>query len=176
MPPNLKQALNCLILADSLLHQFLSKKQELAYKVISEVWEMKHRQNKVSQVQAEVENMCAQLPCGASKATYLNELDEFPPLSAANPVAAPTAAAGHGSFALKATELRASGPKSLPRKAQPKSLTGSSTTNTVVSSAITTRQIEVFVSRLHPELVAWLSGRTSVSGRRTFPVLRSTCS
>ena len=25
-------------------------------------------------------------------------------------------------------------------------------------------------------LVAWLSGRTSVSGRRTFPVLRSTCS
>jgi len=24
--------------------------------------------------------------------------------------------------------------------------------------------------------VAWLSGRTSVSGRRTFPVLRSTCS
>jgi len=26
------------------------------------------------------------------------------------------------------------------------------------------------------ELVAWLSGRTSVSGRRTFPVLRSTCS
>ena len=26
------------------------------------------------------------------------------------------------------------------------------------------------------ELVAWHSGRTSVSGRRTFPVLRSTCS
>ena len=26
------------------------------------------------------------------------------------------------------------------------------------------------------KLVAWLSGRTSVSGRRTFPVLRSTCS
>jgi len=26
------------------------------------------------------------------------------------------------------------------------------------------------------QLVAWLSGRTSVSGRRTFPVLRSTCS
>jgi len=26
------------------------------------------------------------------------------------------------------------------------------------------------------ELVAWLSGRTSVSGRRTSPVLRSTCS
>jgi len=25
-------------------------------------------------------------------------------------------------------------------------------------------------------LVAWHSGRTSVSGRRTFPVLRSTCS
>ena len=25
-------------------------------------------------------------------------------------------------------------------------------------------------------LVAWLSGRTSISGRRTFPVLRSTCS
>ena len=115
-----------------------------------EVREMKHLQNEVSQLQAEVANMRAQLPCGASKATYLNELDEFPPLSAANPVAAPTAAAGRGSFALKATELRASGPKSLPRKAQPKSLTGSSTTNTVVSSAITTRQIEVFVSRLHP--------------------------
>jgi len=29
---------------------------------------------------------------------------------------------------------------------------------------------------LHRELVAWHSGRTSVSGRRTFPVLRSTCS
>jgi len=27
-----------------------------------------------------------------------------------------------------------------------------------------------------PQLVAWHSGRTSVSGRRTFPVLRSTCS
>ena len=27
-----------------------------------------------------------------------------------------------------------------------------------------------------PRLVAWHSGRTSVSGRRTFPVLRSTCS
>ena len=27
-----------------------------------------------------------------------------------------------------------------------------------------------------PMLVAWHSGRTSVSGRRTFPVLRSTCS
>jgi len=26
------------------------------------------------------------------------------------------------------------------------------------------------------QLVAWHSGRTSVSGRRTFPVLRSTCS
>jgi len=30
--------------------------------------------------------------------------------------------------------------------------------------------------RPHQKLVAWLSGRTSVSGRRTFPVLRSTCS
>ena len=29
---------------------------------------------------------------------------------------------------------------------------------------------------LHWSLVAWHSGRTSVSGRRTFPVLRSTCS
>ena len=27
-----------------------------------------------------------------------------------------------------------------------------------------------------PLLVAWHSGRTSVSGRRTFPVLRLTCS
>ena len=32
-----------------------------------------------------------------------------------------------------------------------------------------------FISDLWP-MVAWLSGRTSVSGRRTFPVLRSTCS
>ena len=30
--------------------------------------------------------------------------------------------------------------------------------------------------RRFPKLVAWHSGRTSVSGRRTFPVLRSTCS
>ena len=57
-----------------------------------------------SVLRAEVANMRAQLPCGASKAAYLNELDEFPPLSAANPVAAPTAAAGRGSFALKAIQ------------------------------------------------------------------------
>ena len=33
------------------------------------------------------------------------------------------------------------------------------------------------IPSLRPQkLVAWLSGRTSVSGRRTFPVLRLTCS
>ena len=33
-----------------------------------------------------------------------------------------------------------------------------------------------YVSTQHCKLVAWHSGRTSVSGWRTFPVLRSTCS
>ena len=34
----------------------------------------------------------------------------------------------------------------------------------------------VFSCRFRPVVVAWHSGRTSVSGRRTFSVLRSTCS
>jgi len=33
-----------------------------------------------------------------------------------------------------------------------------------------------FISTTLTSLVAWHSGRTSVSGRRTFPVLRLTCS
>ena len=36
--------------------------------------------------------------------------------------------------------------------------------------------ISFIISYTHTQLVAWHSGRTSVSGRRTFPVLRSTCS
>jgi len=36
--------------------------------------------------------------------------------------------------------------------------------------------VNIFHYTTHMQLVAWHSGRTSVSGRRTFPVLRSTCS
>ena len=38
-----------------------------------------------------------------------------------------------------------------------------------------THSLPYFFSLLPSKLVAWHSGRTSVSGRRTFPVLRSTC-
>ena len=38
------------------------------------------------------------------------------------------------------------------------------------------RPLSEFSSVFTMKLVAWHSGRTSVSGRRTFPVLRSTCS
>ena len=37
-------------------------------------------------------------------------------------------------------------------------------------------EVKVKVAHTRLQLVAWHSGRTSVSGRRTFPVLRSTCS
>ena len=37
-------------------------------------------------------------------------------------------------------------------------------------------EVQVKVAHTRLQLVAWHSGRTSVSGRRTFPVLRSTCS
>jgi len=36
--------------------------------------------------------------------------------------------------------------------------------------------VAAFLLSYPVKLVAWHSGRTSVSGRRTFPVLRSTCS
>ena len=39
-----------------------------------------------------------------------------------------------------------------------------------------TRNTDRYIQNIRTRLVAWLSGRTSVSGRRTFPVLRSTCS
>jgi len=38
------------------------------------------------------------------------------------------------------------------------------------------RAVHYCCALLFQQLVAWHSGRTSVSGRRTFPVLRSTCS
>jgi len=40
----------------------------------------------------------------------------------------------------------------------------------------TVTRLYVLLTARQTKLVAWHSGRTSVSGRRTFPVLRSTCS
>jgi len=87
----------------------------------------------------------------------LDELDEFPPLTANVPSTVPGAldsshlpTASRGSFARTASDLRDSGVNILSRKPQHKSFTGSSTSYKVLSSVDMSRLIDVFVFRLHP--------------------------
>ena len=123
----------------------------------NEVRDMKRLQSEVDHLRQELKTVQVHLTGVDSKRVCLDQLDEFPAIPGAE---APTQTplynsacpqgANRGSFAQKATELKESGTKSLPRKSQRKIFVGSSTSNTALFSVDTTKQIDVFVSRLHP--------------------------
>jgi len=117
-----------------------------------ELRNMKHLQYEVDQLREQLHGVQAQLAEDRLKTV---RLDEFPSLTAKEPSSIPCAqdslhlsTASRSSFARKASDHRDSGAKSLPRKPQHKSFTGSSTSSTVLSSVNTSRRIDVFVSRL----------------------------
>ena len=96
---------------------------------------------------------CTQAP-SVFVSSRLDELDAFLSINENTTVGPPSAEPNtvtRGSFAQKATDLRASGiVNNRGQKSKPKIIVGRSSANTLLASVKTTREIDVFVSRLHP--------------------------